>query len=106
MSFQNVLFGFILPFFLFFLIIFSLLRRSQIFKEYTIEFGISLIISLLGSYWLYINKLSDILISSMGLIIFIIFVVLFLFSISVKTFNKIISLNKEMKKERMKENND
>ncbi|MEM5830692.1 MAG: hypothetical protein QXO40_00605 [Candidatus Aenigmatarchaeota archaeon] len=100
MFFQDIIFEFVLPFFLFFLIIFSLLRKSQIFKDYTIEFGISIIISFLGSYWLYINKLSNIIISSSGIIIFIIFVLVILISIALKGYKKIEKSYEEMKKEK------
>ncbi|MEM4959781.1 MAG: hypothetical protein QW678_01630 [Candidatus Aenigmatarchaeota archaeon] len=100
MFFQHIIFEFVLPFFLFFLIIFSLLRKSQIFKDYTIEFGISIIISFLGSYWLYINKLSSIIISSSGIIIFIIFVLVILISIALKGYKKIEKSYEEMKKEK------
>ncbi|MEM5824452.1 MAG: hypothetical protein QXW04_00240 [Candidatus Aenigmatarchaeota archaeon] len=100
MLFQDIIFEFVLPFFLFFLITLSLLRKSQIFKDYTIEFGISIIISLLGSYWLYINKLSSIIISSSGMVIFIIFVLVILVSIALKGYKKIEKSYEEIKKEK------
>ncbi|MEM5831870.1 MAG: hypothetical protein QXP52_01125 [Candidatus Aenigmatarchaeota archaeon] len=101
MSLSNFLFGFLLPFFLFFLLVYALLRRTQIFKEYTIEFGISFIIALLGSYWLYVNNLSDILLASSGLVIIIIFLALIIFSIAFSGYKRIKETYKEeVKKEK------
>lgn len=102
MPFQELLFGFVLPFFLFFLIVFSLLRRTQIFKEYTIEFGISFIIAFLGSYWLYVNKLSDIIISSAGIVIVIIFLALVIFSIALRGYKKVEESYKKAEEEKKK----
>lgn len=89
MSFQSIIFELFLPFTLFFFIILSLLRKAQIFKEHFVEYGISFAISLLGAYWLYINKLSRIIVSSSGLVVVIIFVALVLISISLKGYSKI-----------------
>ncbi|MEM5827931.1 MAG: hypothetical protein QW197_00260 [Candidatus Aenigmatarchaeota archaeon] len=97
-DFQSVLYGFVLPFFLFFLIIFALLRRTKIFGEYNIEFGISFIIAFLGTYWLYNNNLSQVLISSTGILIVVLFVAAIILSIAYKSYSKVKEEELEAKK--------
>ncbi|MEM5821288.1 MAG: hypothetical protein QXP34_03130 [Candidatus Aenigmatarchaeota archaeon] len=101
-DFQSILYGFILPFFLFFLIFFALLRRTKIFGDYNIEFGISFIIAFLGTYWLYTNNFSQVLISSTGILIFVLFVAAIILSIAYKSYSKV--KEEELKaKKRIKE---
>ena len=104
LQFSDILYNFVLPYFLFFLIVFALLRRTKIFENYTIEFGISAIISFLGSYWLYVNGLSQILVSSMGILLVALFIGAVLISIAIKTGGKIekdrLETEKEIEKKR------
>lgn len=104
LQFSDILYNFVLPYFLFFLIVFALLRRAKIFENYTIEFGISAIISFLGSYWLYVNGLSQILVSSIGIFLVVIFIGAVLISVAIKTGGKVekdrLETEKEIKKKR------
>jgi len=104
LQFSDILYNFVLPYFLFFLIVFALLRRTKIFENYTIEFGISAIISFLGSYWLYVNGLSQVLVSSMGIFLVVIFIGAVLISAAIKTGGKVekdrLETEKEIEKRR------
>jgi len=98
-QFSDILYNFVLPYFLFLLIVFALLRRTKIFENYTIEFGISAIISFLGSYWLYVNGLSQILVSSMGIFLVVLFIGAVLISLAIKTGGKVEKERLETQKE-------
>jgi len=104
LQFSDIFYNFVLPYFLFFLIVFALLRRTKIFENYTIEFGISAIISFLGSYWLYVNGLSQILVSSIGIFLVVIFIGAVLISVAIKTGGKVekdrLETEKEIEKRR------